>query len=101
MEIFSFSRFRIIDLQHQDSLLMDMKVDVCLSDAYDCYLQAEILNRQRVPKPFCGEFGLTIPGLLNLNSDCEGNIKLQPFCTFVQAWFYVFYGNSFDFQVLS
>lgn len=46
----------------EDSLLLDMKLEICLSDGYDCTFEADILKLYKVAKPLCGELGFNIPG---------------------------------------
>ena len=52
----------MIDLQLENSMLLDMKLDICLSDDYSCTLEVDVFQQLPISKPLCGDLGFNIQG---------------------------------------
>ena len=61
LSLYYFS-YRLIDLQLENSMLLDMKLDICLSDDYSCTLEVDVFQQLPISKPLCGDLGFNIQG---------------------------------------
>ncbi|WAR05123.1 hypothetical protein MAR_020492 [Mya arenaria] len=75
-------RYRLFDLYTDDKMVIDLKVQVCLSDGTNCDLDITVLDSFEFTKPLCGENnGFQLPGFLTMSKIHKSSVT---FCLYVE-----------------